>query len=107
MSPCLKRTVSELTVSRPSLRLRNMVNVLVAICMLTGFSIMTASFVIYEVQEHHTGSKRLQHISGISETFYWTVNFFYDMVRDSILHAVGKKLCYSPEKKKRLAHFGI
>ncbi|MCI4378826.1 hypothetical protein PGIGA_G00219950 [Pangasianodon gigas] len=57
----------------------NLVNILVAICVLTGFSIMTASFVIYEVQEHHTGSKRLQHISGISEPFYWTINFFYDM----------------------------
>ncbi|TTA11863.1 ATP-binding cassette sub-family A member 12 [Bagarius yarrelli] len=42
---------------------------------------MTASFVIYEVHEHHTGSKRLQHISGISEPFYWIiVNFFYDML---------------------------
>ncbi|XP_066541950.1 glucosylceramide transporter ABCA12 [Hoplias malabaricus] len=59
--------------------IRGLVNVLVALCVLTGYSIMTASFVIYEVQEHHTGSKRLQHISGISEPFYWTVNFFYDM----------------------------
>ncbi|XP_072542326.1 glucosylceramide transporter ABCA12 [Salminus brasiliensis] len=58
---------------------RGLVNVLVALCVLTGYSIMTASFVIYEVQEHHTGSKRLQHISGISEPFYWTINFFYDM----------------------------
>lgn len=71
-----------------SLSVRNLVNLLVAMCVLTGFSIMTASFVIYEVQEHHTGSKRLQHISGISEPFYWTVNFFYDMVRDGILHIV-------------------
>ncbi|KAM9487078.1 uncharacterized protein abca12 [Clarias gariepinus] len=59
--------------------LRNMVNILVGLCVLTGFSIMTASFVIYEVQEHHTGSKMLQHISGISEPFYWIINFFYDM----------------------------
>uniref|UniRef100_A0AAR2KD85 ABC transporter domain-containing protein n=1 Tax=Pygocentrus nattereri TaxID=42514 RepID=A0AAR2KD85_PYGNA len=58
---------------------RGLVNVLVALCVLTGYSIMTASFVIYEVQEHHTGSKRLQHISGISEPFYWVVNFSYDM----------------------------
>ncbi|XP_076849875.1 uncharacterized protein abca12 [Brachyhypopomus gauderio] len=58
---------------------RGLVSIMVALCILTGYSIMTASFVIYEVQEHHTGSKRLQHISGISEVFYWTVNFFYDM----------------------------
>ncbi|XP_052004328.1 uncharacterized protein abca12 [Xyrauchen texanus] len=56
-----------------------LVSILVALCVLTGYSIMTASFVIYEVQEHHTGSKRLQQISGISETFYWIINFFYDM----------------------------
>ncbi|TSW62345.1 ATP-binding cassette sub-family A member 12 [Bagarius yarrelli] len=70
---------------------RNLVNVLVAMCILTGFSIMTASFVIYEVHEHHTGSKRLQHISGISEPFYWIVNFFYDMVGDrrQVLHTDG------------------
>ncbi|MBN3307253.1 ABCAC protein, partial [Amia calva] len=59
--------------------LQNLVNTLVALCILTGYSIMSASFVIYEVQEHHTGSKRLQHISGIGESFYWIVNFFYDM----------------------------
>uniref|UniRef100_A0A8C2AMP7 ATP-binding cassette, sub-family A (ABC1), member 12 n=1 Tax=Cyprinus carpio TaxID=7962 RepID=A0A8C2AMP7_CYPCA len=56
-----------------------LVSILVALCVLTGYSIMTASFVIYEVQEHHTGSKRLQQISGISEPFYWIINFFYDM----------------------------
>uniref|UniRef100_A0A4W4HCX6 ATP-binding cassette, sub-family A (ABC1), member 12 n=1 Tax=Electrophorus electricus TaxID=8005 RepID=A0A4W4HCX6_ELEEL len=58
---------------------RGLVSIMVALCILTGYSIMTASFVIYEVQEHHTCSKRLQHISGISEAFYWTINFFYDM----------------------------
>ncbi|KAL2081579.1 hypothetical protein ACEWY4_023432 [Coilia grayii] len=58
---------------------KSLVYTLVALCVLTGYSIMTASFVVYEVQEHHTGSKRLQHISGISEPFYWTINFIYDM----------------------------
>uniref|UniRef100_A0A0S7EWI0 ABCAC n=4 Tax=Poeciliopsis prolifica TaxID=188132 RepID=A0A0S7EWI0_9TELE len=57
-----------------------MLHILVAMCILTGFSIATASFAIYEVSEHHNGSKRLQHIAGISEPFYWAVNFFYDMV---------------------------
>ncbi|KAI2660814.1 Glucosylceramide transporter ABCA12 [Labeo rohita] len=63
-----------------------LVSILVALCVLTGYSIMTASFVIYEVQEHHTGSKRLQQISGISEPFYWIINFFYDM-RSSSQHS--------------------
>uniref|UniRef100_A0A3B3Y4Z8 ABC transporter domain-containing protein n=1 Tax=Poecilia mexicana TaxID=48701 RepID=A0A3B3Y4Z8_9TELE len=57
-----------------------MLHIMVAMCVLTGFSIATASFAIYEVSEHHSGSKRLQHIGGISEPFYWAVNFFYDMV---------------------------
>uniref|UniRef100_A0A671U5U1 ATP binding cassette subfamily A member 12 n=1 Tax=Sparus aurata TaxID=8175 RepID=A0A671U5U1_SPAAU len=57
-----------------------MLQLLVAICVMTGYSITTASFAIYEVSEHHSGSKRLQHIAGISEPFYWAVNFFYDMV---------------------------
>ncbi|XP_017279339.1 ATP-binding cassette sub-family A member 12 [Kryptolebias marmoratus] len=60
--------------------IEGVLQILVAVCVLIGFSITTASFAIYEVSEHNSGSKRLQHIAGISETFYWTVNFFYDMV---------------------------
>ncbi|XP_059199203.1 glucosylceramide transporter ABCA12 [Centropristis striata] len=59
---------------------QGILQILVAMCVLTGFSITTASFAIYEVSEHHSGSKRLQHISGISEPFYWVVNFLFDMV---------------------------
>uniref|UniRef100_A0AAQ5Z2L2 ABC transporter domain-containing protein n=1 Tax=Amphiprion ocellaris TaxID=80972 RepID=A0AAQ5Z2L2_AMPOC len=57
-----------------------MLQIMVAICVLAGFSITTASFAIYVVHEHHSGSKRLQHIAGISEPLYWAVNFFYDMI---------------------------
>nr|XP_019945693.1 PREDICTED: ATP-binding cassette sub-family A member 12 [Paralichthys olivaceus] len=60
--------------------IQGMLQILVAVCVLTGYSITTASFAIYEVHEHHSGSKRLQHIAGISEPFYWAVNFLYDMV---------------------------
>uniref|UniRef100_A0A3Q3JQ42 ABC transporter domain-containing protein n=1 Tax=Monopterus albus TaxID=43700 RepID=A0A3Q3JQ42_MONAL len=60
--------------------LQGMLHILVALCVMLGYSIMTASFAIYEVNEHHGGSKALQHIAGISEPLYWTVNFFYDMV---------------------------
>lgn len=63
-----------------SARVRSLVSILVVLCILTGYSIMTASFAIYEVQEHQTGSKRLQHISGIGEPMYWIINFLYDMV---------------------------
>uniref|UniRef100_A0A3B3IKP6 ATP binding cassette subfamily A member 12 n=1 Tax=Oryzias latipes TaxID=8090 RepID=A0A3B3IKP6_ORYLA len=56
-----------------------MIQILVAMCMLTGFSITLSSFAIYEVSEHQSGFKRLQHIAGIGEPFYWAVNFFYDM----------------------------
>ncbi|XP_065818444.1 glucosylceramide transporter ABCA12 [Labrus bergylta] len=59
---------------------QGMLQILVAMCVLTGYSITTASFAIYVVNEHHSGSKRLQHIAGISEPFYWAVNFFFDMV---------------------------
>ncbi|XP_071381008.1 uncharacterized protein abca12 [Centroberyx affinis] len=59
---------------------QGMLQILVALCVLTGYAITTASFAIYEVHEHHSGSKRLQHIAGVGEPFYWAVNFFYDMV---------------------------
>ncbi|XP_061548446.1 glucosylceramide transporter ABCA12 [Phycodurus eques] len=57
-----------------------MLQILVAICVLTGYSITTASFSLYVVSERHSGSKRLQHIAGISEPFYWAINFLYDMI---------------------------
>uniref|UniRef100_A0A8C9WNN1 ATP-binding cassette, sub-family A (ABC1), member 12 n=1 Tax=Scleropages formosus TaxID=113540 RepID=A0A8C9WNN1_SCLFO len=63
----------------PGQIVKSLVYIMVALCILTGYSIMTASFVICEVQEHHSGSKRLQHISGIGEPFYWVINFCYDM----------------------------
>nr|XP_033802042.1 ATP-binding cassette sub-family A member 12 isoform X2 [Geotrypetes seraphini] len=57
-----------------------LVNLVVALSILVGYSIMTASFVIYVIKEHHTGAKRLQHISGVSTTCYWITNFVYDMI---------------------------
>lgn len=73
-----------------------MLQILVAICVLTGYSITTASFAIYEVSEHNSGAKRLQHIAGISEPFYWTVNFLYDMVAscNHLLCIPNKDLLY-------------
>ncbi|KAK2839661.1 hypothetical protein Q5P01_013401 [Channa striata] len=59
--------------------IQGMLQIIVAMCVLTGYSITTASFAIYEVNEHHSGSKRLQHISGVSEPLYWAVNYLYDM----------------------------
>ncbi|KAJ3592037.1 hypothetical protein NHX12_007167 [Muraenolepis orangiensis] len=72
-------TVCLWTVERP-LRINGMIQILVALCVLTGYAIMTSSFAVYEVYEHHSGAKRLQHISGVGEPLYWIVNFFYDMV---------------------------
>ncbi|XP_061735979.1 glucosylceramide transporter ABCA12 isoform X2 [Nerophis ophidion] len=60
--------------------IQGMLQILVAICVLAGYSITTASFAIYVVTEHTNGSKRLQHIAGISEPFYWTLTFLYDMI---------------------------
>ncbi|KAM9804931.1 glucosylceramide transporter ABCA12 [Neosynchiropus ocellatus] len=59
---------------------KGLLRIMVVMCVLTGYSLTTASFAIYEVDEHHSGAKRLQHIAGISEPFYWAVNFLYDML---------------------------
>ncbi|XP_053326902.1 glucosylceramide transporter ABCA12 [Spea bombifrons] len=57
-----------------------LVNSLVALSILAGYSITTASFATYVVKEHHNGSKRLQHIAGVGEVIYWLTNFFYDLI---------------------------
>ncbi|KAG8431304.1 hypothetical protein GDO86_019087 [Hymenochirus boettgeri] len=66
--------------SLPFLRSVTLVNTLVALSVLAGYSITTASFAIYVVKEHHNGAKRLQHIAGIGETCYWVINFIYDLL---------------------------
>lgn len=58
----------------------SLVDTLVGLCILLGYSIMTSSFVIYIVKEYHSGAKQLQHISGLREPFYWLINFIFDIV---------------------------
>ena len=61
-------------------RMSSLIDILVALSILMGYSVTTASFVTYVVREHQTKAKQLQHISGISVTCYWVTNFIYDMV---------------------------
>ncbi|XP_040213417.1 ATP-binding cassette sub-family A member 12 [Rana temporaria] len=56
-----------------------LVNTLVALSVLVGYSITTASFVTYVVKEYDNGSKRLQHIAGVGEVLYWITSFLYDL----------------------------
>ncbi|KAG8521013.1 ATP-binding cassette sub-family A member 12, partial [Galemys pyrenaicus] len=58
----------------------SLIDILVALSILMGYSVTTASFVTYVVREHQTKAKQLQHISGIGVTCYWVTNFIYDMV---------------------------
>lgn len=66
-------------------RMSSLIDILVALSILMGYSVTTASFVTYVVREHQTKAKQLQHISGISVTCYWVTNFIYDMVSHSSL----------------------
>ncbi|XP_072817426.1 glucosylceramide transporter ABCA12 isoform X2 [Vicugna pacos] len=58
----------------------SLIDILVALSILMGYSVTTASFVTYIVREHQTKAKQLQHISGVGVTCYWVTNFIYDMV---------------------------
>uniref|UniRef100_A0A8C4M3M7 ATP binding cassette subfamily A member 12 n=1 Tax=Equus asinus asinus TaxID=83772 RepID=A0A8C4M3M7_EQUAS len=58
----------------------SLIDILVALSILMGYSVTTASFVTYVVKEHQTKAKQLQHISGLGVTCYWVTNFIYDMV---------------------------
>lgn len=52
----------------------------VALCIVLGFSILSASIGSSVVRDRVTGAKRLQHISGLGYRTYWLINFLYDMV---------------------------
>ncbi|CAH2283801.1 ATP-binding cassette sub-family A member 12 [Pelobates cultripes] len=61
-------------------RIATLINTLLALSILVGYSITTSSFVTYTVKEHNTGAKRLQHIAGVGEVCYWVIHFLYDMI---------------------------
>uniref|UniRef100_A0ABM5EKU5 Glucosylceramide transporter ABCA12 n=1 Tax=Pogona vitticeps TaxID=103695 RepID=A0ABM5EKU5_9SAUR len=66
--------------SQEQAMLSSLLDIIVSMSVLIGYSITTASFVLYVVKEHQTKAKQLQHISGISVRSYWVTNFFYDLV---------------------------
>ncbi|XP_074856969.1 glucosylceramide transporter ABCA12 [Carettochelys insculpta] len=60
--------------------LSSLLDILACMSVFIGYSITTASFVLYVVKEHQTKAKQLQHISGIGATSYWVTNFLYDLL---------------------------
>ncbi|XP_066547508.1 ATP-binding cassette sub-family A member 13-like [Amia ocellicauda] len=52
----------------------------VALCVLLGFSILGASLGTAVVRDRVSGQKRLQHVSGLGHSTYWSSNFLFDMV---------------------------
>ncbi|XP_041331810.1 ATP-binding cassette sub-family A member 13 [Pyrgilauda ruficollis] len=61
----------------------------VALCIMLGFSILTASIGIAIVKDRVSGTKRLQHITGLGYKTYWLANFCCDM----LLYMVPVTLC--------------
>ncbi|KAM6349075.1 glucosylceramide transporter ABCA12 [Alca torda] len=66
--------------SQEQVMLNSLLDIIVSMSVLVGYSITTASFVLYVVKEHQTKAKQLQHISGLGMTSYWVTNFVYDLV---------------------------
>ncbi|NXK74890.1 ABCAD protein, partial [Amazona guildingii] len=61
----------------------------VALCVMLGFSILTASIGSAIVKDRVSGTKRLQHISGLGYKTYWLGNFCCDM----LVYMVPVTLC--------------
>uniref|UniRef100_A0A8C6FU00 ATP binding cassette subfamily A member 13 n=1 Tax=Moschus moschiferus TaxID=68415 RepID=A0A8C6FU00_MOSMO len=52
----------------------------VALCIVLGFSILSASVGSSVVRDRVTGAKRLQHASGLGYRTYWLTHFLFDML---------------------------
>uniref|UniRef100_A0A803TXY9 ATP binding cassette subfamily A member 12 n=1 Tax=Anolis carolinensis TaxID=28377 RepID=A0A803TXY9_ANOCA len=66
--------------SQEQVMLNGLLDLIVSMCVLIGYSITTSSFVLYVVKEHQNKAKQLQHISGMGVKTYWVTNFIYDLV---------------------------
>nr|XP_060637352.1 glucosylceramide transporter ABCA12 [Anolis sagrei ordinatus] len=66
--------------SQEQVMLSGLLDLIVSMCVLIGYSITTSSFVLYVVKEHQNKAKQLQHISGMGVKSYWVTNFIYDLV---------------------------
>uniref|UniRef100_A0A8D1DE14 ABC transporter domain-containing protein n=1 Tax=Sus scrofa TaxID=9823 RepID=A0A8D1DE14_PIG len=73
----------------------------VALCIVLGFSILSASVGSSVVRDRVTGVKRLQHISGLGYRTYWFTNFLFDM----LLYLVSVCLCVAVIAAFRLTAF--
>ncbi|XP_001496596.3 ATP-binding cassette sub-family A member 13 [Equus caballus] len=73
----------------------------VALCIVLGFSILSASIGSSIVKDRVTGAKRLQHISGLGYRTYWFTNFLYDM----LFYLVSVCLCVAVIVAFRLTAF--
>ncbi|XP_048339496.1 glucosylceramide transporter ABCA12 [Sphaerodactylus townsendi] len=65
--------------SQEQVMLSSLLDIIVSMSVLIGYSITTASFVLYVVKEHQNKAKQLQHISGLGVRSYWVTNFIYDL----------------------------
>ncbi|KAI4584687.1 hypothetical protein MJG53_006221, partial [Ovis ammon polii x Ovis aries] len=63
----------------------------VALCIVLGFSILSASVGSSVVRDRVTGAKRLQHVSGLGYRTYWLTHFLFDM----LFYLVSVCLCVS------------
>ncbi|XDB49958.1 hypothetical protein AB1E18_003527 [Capra hircus] len=63
----------------------------VALCIVLGFSILSASIGSSVVRDRVTGAKRLQHVSGLGYRTYWLTHFLFDM----LFYLVSVCLCVS------------
>lgn len=58
----------------------NVVDVLIAICVMFALSFVPASFTLYLIEERVTNAKHLQFVSGITAQIYWIATILWDLV---------------------------
>lgn len=62
-------------------RRQGIVDLFVAIFVITALAFVPASFVVYLVQDRISKSKHLQLVSGLNPIVYWVSNYVWDVVR--------------------------
>lgn len=78
-----------------------------AVCVIFAMSFVSASFVMFLIEDKVSGSKHLQFVSGVKPVIYWIGTYTWDLVnyRSLFLSIIEKLICAFDSSNRPIEDF--